>query len=601
MSQAKTRAGITHAIRSRLDFLDERLWKRFSARRLELIDTLDLSKKKASEQEDQIREVANLLRVEFDYPLECYPDFDKLVRVAIQSVRRNRKRLYRSKRDDASESPEAKRVKMYASSTAEVSPVETMSPADIRYSGARLPAGTHAPPPPPPPPPPAASDVQLFLSQILRLNSDSQEDAEREYPRSKHFLVLDRSRVAIDSMVQPRIGRERVLPPIVPLSAARPFAGAATLAEFSAAPPRSWSHPLAVAPGTAASGCAALVSLIERSLTCLQSTSAPTANLELLGRAIVTCAIAVLFEKSFAKLNATSVEYLREKLAQERLLARMFRELDPPAVSSIALSDEAAVCTLCTLLGGCAKDFGVDAVVLPLCEVLWGTVLREYPLVLKNAVPWRERDQSGQCERGERWPRQGSPGGAKPKEEPDATGAAGAADTPDTALNSLATVASTIHSQEHPRKRVTLKFLTSVLEFLYPAATSAVPRLVELIENGKSAFKLPLGNDLLVASLRDAHSGNPIGSDHDLERIFSTRSVIELEMFVRRAKDLRVNELTSTVVSPPAVLLPPTHGPLAAPLAGFRFLLNLEDTPRPLPRPRLPLPPPAAPKFQPLL
>lgn len=595
MSQAKTRAGITHAIRSRLDFLDERLWKRFSARRLELIDTLDLSKKKASEQEDQIREVANLLRVEFEYPLECFPDFDKLVRVAIQSVRRNRKRLYRSKRDDASESPEAKRVKMYASSTAEVSPVETMSPADIRYAGARLPAGPHAPPPPPPPPP--ANDVQLFLSQILRLNSDSQEDAEREYPRSKHFLVLDRSRVAIDSMVKPRIGRERVLPPIVPLSAARPFAGAATLAEFSAAPPRSWGHLLTPAPGAAASGCAALVSLIERSLTCLQSTSAPTANLELLGRAIVTCAIAVLFEKSFSKLNTTSVEYLRDKLAHERLLARMFRELDPPAVSSIALSDEAAVCTLCTLLGGCAKDFGVDAVVLPLCEVLWGTVLREYPLVLKNAVPWHD-GPSGQTERSERWPQ-----APRLKRERDAAGAADAAgtNTTDTALNSLATVASTIHSREHPRKRVTLKFLTSVLEFLYPAATSAVPRLVELIENGKSAFKLPLGNDLLVASLRDAHSGSPIGSDHDLERIFSTRSVIELEMFVRRAKDLRVNELTSTVVSPPAVLLPPTHGPLAAPLAGFRFLLNLEETPRPPPRLRLPLPPPVAPKFQPLL
>ena len=45
--------GITHQIRHKLRggaFADDRLWKRFLARRLELIDTLDLLLKKALEQ-----------------------------------------------------------------------------------------------------------------------------------------------------------------------------------------------------------------------------------------------------------------------------------------------------------------------------------------------------------------------------------------------------------------------------------------------------------------------------------------------------------------------------------------------------------------------
>lgn len=84
--------GVTHAIREKLNFHDERLWKRFSARRLELIDTLDLSSRKASEQELEIRRVSEMLRLEFDYPASYTSDFNKLVRAAIQSVRRNRKR-----------------------------------------------------------------------------------------------------------------------------------------------------------------------------------------------------------------------------------------------------------------------------------------------------------------------------------------------------------------------------------------------------------------------------------------------------------------------------------------------------------------------------
>lgn len=94
--------GVTHSIREKLNFQDERLWKRFLARRLELIDTLDLSSKKASEQEDEIRKVAEILRLEFKFDIQYFEDFDKLVRAAVQSVRRNRKRSTKLKRNGTS-------------------------------------------------------------------------------------------------------------------------------------------------------------------------------------------------------------------------------------------------------------------------------------------------------------------------------------------------------------------------------------------------------------------------------------------------------------------------------------------------------------------
>ncbi|KAK9383837.1 transcription factor Vhr1-domain-containing protein [Kockiozyma suomiensis] len=90
-------SGVTQTIRQKLNFVDEGQWKKFSARRLELIDSMALSTKKASEQDDVIIAVADNLREEYGFPPDTLQDFDKLVRAAVQSVRRNRKRLPKSK------------------------------------------------------------------------------------------------------------------------------------------------------------------------------------------------------------------------------------------------------------------------------------------------------------------------------------------------------------------------------------------------------------------------------------------------------------------------------------------------------------------------
>ncbi|KAK9481686.1 transcription factor Vhr1-domain-containing protein [Lipomyces starkeyi] len=52
----------------KLQFTDEGLWKKFSARRLELIDSMSLSTKKSSEQYDVIIAVADTLRDEYGFP-----------------------------------------------------------------------------------------------------------------------------------------------------------------------------------------------------------------------------------------------------------------------------------------------------------------------------------------------------------------------------------------------------------------------------------------------------------------------------------------------------------------------------------------------------
>lgn len=90
-------SGLTRSIRLQLGFTDEKQWKLFSTRRLELIDKFNLSSKKASEQDDSITQIADLLREEFHFAPDTLGEFDKLVRAAVQSARRNRKRSSRAK------------------------------------------------------------------------------------------------------------------------------------------------------------------------------------------------------------------------------------------------------------------------------------------------------------------------------------------------------------------------------------------------------------------------------------------------------------------------------------------------------------------------
>lgn len=111
--------GTTHRIRQILNFTDEKRWKQFSSRRLELIDKFGLSERKASEQDDNIRQIANMLRTEFGYPMGSINEFEKLVTAAVQSVRRNRKRSKKKLENSVSNS-----ISVSSSNSSICSPVE---------------------------------------------------------------------------------------------------------------------------------------------------------------------------------------------------------------------------------------------------------------------------------------------------------------------------------------------------------------------------------------------------------------------------------------------------------------------------------------------
>ncbi|KAI5951034.1 hypothetical protein KGF54_004108 [Candida jiufengensis] len=151
--ESSNKIGVTQSIRKKLNFLDDRTWKKFSARRLELIDSLNLEKYKASEQDEQIKRVAEVLRAEYGYGIMYMDDFRKLVQAGIQSVRRNRKRTMKREMEE-----ENKRKKI--------------------------------------------KKDDGFLSEIVRSDDDIYDV---NYNKSKSFSTNDHANNTIQDLVKPRI------------------------------------------------------------------------------------------------------------------------------------------------------------------------------------------------------------------------------------------------------------------------------------------------------------------------------------------------------------------------------------------------------------
>lgn len=538
--------GVTHSIREKLNFLDERLWKRFLARRLELIDTLDLSSKKASEQEDEIKKVAEILRLEFKYSPDYFPDFDKLVRAAVQSVRRNRKRSTKNRTGNGKK----RRLSQDYHDHPEMSRDES-----VGESGGE---GNH------------------FLAEIARIQADSHDTVyDMNYPRNNHFTKQDHTRAAINSIIQP-----------VNLEAHSSHLGVLL-------PPIS-SMPLNQQQVENEKELQAirlsLLLLMKRLKLCLKLTNVPHNNyVYMMGQSAVSAISAMVFEKSFSSLNPTSVEYLQEKITLPAFLARFYRSLEPDSPACQALDDDTASTTLLTLAGCCIKDFGFNLVLYPIGEAFYRSILIEYPLVMKSSVPFL-RTMLDAPEKTEEVTE------TAPFTTPLNNLASVATELRSKSPNSVVSLSPEIHRTPEidEKKHVRLRFLSSTLEFTYLMKNSAPPRLIELVENAKQAFKL---NENQIYNLRNSKTGAVINSDFDLEKIFVLDSSIGLEIFTQRFPAIPIYELTSAITSnkynddSPKIILPPPIKHAPPPI-----LSSIQRPPGDY-RTRAPM----LPKFQPLL
>lgn len=532
------KVGITHAIRKHLGFEDTRLWKRFLARRLELIDTLELSSKKASEQEDEIKKVAQILLQEFNYGPEYFADFDKLVRAAVQSVRRNRKRSTKTGRANVKRRPGL----------------------DNKLELVNKPS---------------------FIAEIANLNTDDHDEVyDMTYLTAREITEQDMSRAAIDSIIKPTdpsLNKTRapsgqplsvLLPPLLRLPSNHSDIG-----------------------GKLQSARSQLLALIKRSKLCLMLSLLTQNELyRVIGQAAITLVSALVLQKSFPALNPTSAEHLRERIGQTEFQARFYRSLEPASPMTSALDNSTATSTLHTLIGCCIKDFGFDSVLTVVGEAFYRSLLLEFPLALRSLVPFTSEEKIEP---------DSAPNTHFPTSLSSLATVAAELRSQNISTNShLSDTASVkvepdtfIRAEADAKKNVTLKFLESKLTFAFPTANLAPPCFTEIINNARQAFRL---NEFLAFGLKNSRTGAILQTDFDLEALFNQNHDIELEIFSQSRRAIPIHEIASTIVPTEdrlKIVLPPPI-PQISPVS--RESSPRELSTRPLVRPLLP-------KFQPLL
>lgn len=494
--------GVTSAIRKRLQFEDESLWRRFSARRLEIIDNLKLSSKKASEQEAEISKAADTLRVEFQYEREYYHDFEKLVRAAVQSVRRNRKRSTKTKRYLTSSEDERKRLK--PNDDMQTFPIAELF-VDNAFTNEADYLNTASAPYPPDPLHDYDYQNQIFFSDISKLSLGLQDEiTPSEHSKKNHSSALDMTRTSIEHMIQPRLPRSTKVPLISNMSLI-------SLQERNQAVK------------------SLLLDFMQRSRTCAESTIKRNEMIEDLGKSVLHSCIFFMLEKSFSVVAKALRDYLRLKILQDQWLAKFYRDLDPEVTENLNISDEIALLSLYTLIGSIVKDFGFETIMLPVCECLYTGVVKENPLIGQHSNHFKSNEHKSYNSLSHRI-----------RELINE-------------LDCLATVSSKVKENEHPNlkknKAVTLRFSSSILRLAYPSKISSPPKLIEIVDAAKSAFNFPK-DDTRIFNIRHITDGHIIKSDHEMEKLFETQEIIELEFLPQLPQAIPINEITSVINNP---------------------------------------------------
>lgn len=452
--------GITQTIRLKLNFMDERQWKKFSARRLELIDSLSLSERKASEQDDDITGVADRLRIEYGYPSEALIDFEKLVRAGIQSVRRNRKRV--------------PKFKTHGSSPTAAPVMPHQHNYHKRGGAAPYTAGTTAG---------SVSPNPTLISMAPSGSSAKDADTDMIDVAEDH-----RGRISISALVSPDSSstKHNSNNNYSNTSTPRRQSTDSSASARVQLPPLKNLDPI---PEKMRHSVDQLVSFLDRSDL---PPNQDVAKLEYAGFSILHTAATVSVQ---ARVFGTTDDYIRfinSVLLSKTVLQAISNVL--PA-SSVLISEQQLIEHLKIKVAIAAIAIGFDPVIRALATVFEDMVNFDQ---LPDGQHYDFHFNSNNYTNG----------------------------NSNQTCSQLPSPRSSTAPSITP---VTLRFLSQKLDFTYAPGSSTPPTIIEILENGKSAFHI-LG-DNKVLKIRNLNGGGAVvETDADLAEIFET-SHIDLELF----------------------------------------------------------------------
>lgn len=513
--------GTTHRIREQLNFSDEKKWKEFSGRRLELIDKFGLSERKASEQDDNIRQIATILRTEFGYPLNSAGEFEKLVTAAVQSVRRNRKRSKKRGGSGSGTSDEEITRMSSPCHTPGSGPEGSAVASAVGSAGATASSGLGAgggsgliPLAAAVSAPAGVGNVAPHSGAVSRQPSQHQQQPilQPEPVRSPTRIPVVQSHQMYDDIVKSIVSD--LVNNTVPLNQqSQTDADGPNLTDFAlSSNDRSLlSLGLKSHPSTQSSGSLPYF-LRERTLlqiqrsrscfevACSQGSVDMYSNLESLGEMAIRSAVVFVIERFFSNLMPSSMEYITAKSSSPESLSLLCTRLFGPATKRNLAQlpqEQVRLKTLYLVMGGLVKDFGFDPCLYPLSEIIHHLVMLQYPLLTSDSSLPQNSTYSQRT----------------------------------AVLSSLSMAPQAANKDVN--KKVVIRFKEREQFFTFHLLSNGPPTVNEILENCKQLFQIVSQNKPLVLY----HDDHLVHEDSELARVFSS--------FSKDTIVLEVKELTS--------------------------------------------------------
>ncbi|CCK69910.1 uncharacterized protein KNAG_0D01580 [Huiozyma naganishii CBS 8797] len=523
--------GITAKIRKEINFMDELKWREFSSRRLELINKFQLSEYKASEQDQNIKHIANVLRTEFRFPLSAQSQFEKLVTAAVQSVRRNRRRS--SRRHSATAAgggggggggvltPAARKPSLPGPLKQETLQGLLVTP---------LPSDTNiATPMTKVLPPPAAISLHTTNNSSISPRSALYHHAPPQFPSHK-----------IETQQQPPKNPETVqntgtvnehliktvildiVNNVIPLAEQSKMditSRGPNLLSFIQQETPQGSQPQTQPartlnldkPNSMGSGGGLipfflkekLLLSVQRSKTCFdiskqtESVSQYNSNLINMGHSAILISIQFIMERFFPHIKFASAEYIMQQTTAPELLSTLSTNLfDPATRSNLAVQHTGTkLALLHVIIGAIIKDFGFDPTLYQLSEIFNHIIITKYPLPRTGGTP-----------------------------PPDTL----PVDPRSTVLATLSMKPQAANSEVC--RKVKIRFNSKEQDFMFPLLSNGPPTVVEIVENCKKLFGVvsDCGSPLGIFYMEQL-----IGDDLKLAKLFNDLSteclILELQ------------------------------------------------------------------------
>ncbi|SMN18331.1 similar to Saccharomyces cerevisiae YIL056W VHR1 Transcriptional activator [Maudiozyma saulgeensis] len=366
----------TKEIRKALKFSDEVKWKRFSNRRYQLIDTFALKDEKASEQDDKISQVADILRTEFSYPVSTAEYFEKLVIVAIQCVRRNMKRSLRRQVNKISKQTTDGHSKSNKGLAKRLIKIQE----NVKYIKESCNIRGHE-----------------ILEGVENTNNRKENTSVPSIARSVNRAILVSSSETIvedppeiyDNIIRSVLSD--IINEVIPFSEQKTKASQKEpdLSNFLTNCEQDMESLISLRTKSEIpfSLKEKLLHNIEKSRTCSdiakEHDSLDHYNILCnLGKSAYDAALNFVVEK-FTQNQIHALEFLSDKSSSDDFISDLSRQLFSTATKidlSVSLSNTAVIKLFVITVGSLIKDFGFDSILYPLSEMIMQHIMIKYPL-----------------------------------------------------------------------------------------------------------------------------------------------------------------------------------------------------------------------------